>query len=70
MQEPRHILITVETNGKVEVQPMNFVGEGCVKAAQPLTSALVGQRPEEFKFKPEYYQAKTRTTAQALRNKN
>jgi len=68
--DKKHILITIEPTGKVEVQPMNFVGEGCMKAAEPLNQALIGQRPEEFKFKPEFYEQKTRSMAQTLKAKN
>lgn len=52
------ILITINTDGSVKIEPVNFKGESCTAASKPLTDALVGSRPEEFKFKDEYYQRK------------
>ncbi len=51
----RKITITVDTEGKTQVEAHGYQGGSCAKATQPLTKALLGDSASDVK-KPEFYQ--------------
>lgn len=53
----RKITITIDTEGKTQVEAHGYKGGTCTKATEPLTKALIGAKPDSDEKKPEFYQA-------------